>query len=188
MKYAFVKSMNTTRTGIAIAGVIGAAAAIAFAWTAAQGASQIILNGSVSQNCAINVTPDAGASTLDLTTSGARRVQVGAVSQTCNKKAGYSLAVTSANCAAAPAGAKLTGSTAGATLAYSVESNNPTTGGSSAIVTGLLATACTGQNARVVSNAKINGENSTLFVNYTGDGGLSADTYQDTLTLTMNVN
>ncbi len=63
-----------------------------------------------------------------------------------------------------------------------------TTGGSSAIVTGLLATACTGQNARVVSNAKINGENSTLFVNYTGDGGLSADTYQDTLTLTMNVN
>lgn len=171
--------------GLLALAFIGAAAFAA--WTAAHAASQILLNGAVGQNCSINVTTDSGASTLDLTTSGAHRVLVGTVAQTCNKKAGYSIAVTSTNCAAAPAGAKLIGTASGEALSYSVESNNPTTGGSSATVTGLLATTCTGQNARVVSNAKINGENSTVYVNYTGNGALSADTYQDTLTLTMNV-
>lgn len=176
------------RGGMLIAGLLVGAGIAASAWTAAQAASQIILTGTVGQNCTINVTPDPNASTLDLTTSGARRVQVGVVLQNCNKKAGYSLQITSANCAATPTGAKLIGTASTETLAYSVESNNPTTGGSTAVVTGLLASSCVSQNARVVSNAKIIGENSALFVNYNGDGDLSADTYQDTLTLTMNVN
>ncbi|MHB1204669.1 MAG: hypothetical protein ACYCZX_03800 [Rhodospirillaceae bacterium] len=177
----------TSRNRIAAAGILGAAAVAACAW-AAQAANQIVLNGTVGQNCTITVTTSPDAATLDLVTAGARRVQVGAVAQTCNKKAGYTVTVTSANCAAVPAGAKVVGTAAGETLRYSVESNNPTTGGSTATVTGLLATACTGQNARAVANAKISGENSTLFVNYTGNGTLSADTYHDTLTLTMNVN
>jgi spore coat protein U-like protein len=174
--------------GISVAGILGAAAIAACAWTGAQAASQIVLTGTVGQNCTITVTPATGAATLDLATAGAHRVQVGTVTQTCNKKAGYTVAVTSATCAAAPAGAKVTGAAAGETLSYSVESNNPTTGGSTATITGLLAATCTGQNARAVANAKISGENSTLYVNYTGNGTLSADTYQDTLTLTMNVN
>lgn len=152
----------------------------------ADAASQIILSGSIAQNCTINVTPDPAAQTLNLT-GGAQHVTVGTVSQSCNKKAGYLLVVSSANCGAAPTGAKLIGAAGGETLVYSVESQNPTTGGSAAGVTGLLATACAAQNARIVSNAKINGENSTVFVNYTGNSGLGADTYQDTLTFTLNV-
>lgn len=172
----------------AASGVLGLTALAAILWSAAEAASQVVLTGTVTQNCAINVTADPAAATLDLVTSGARRVQVGTVSQNCNKKAGYNLVVTSTNCATTPTGAKLIGSSVGEKLNYSVESNNPTTGGSTAVVTGLLASSCTGQNARQVSNAKISAENSTLFVNFTGNSSLSADTYQDTVTLTMNVN
>jgi len=176
------------RAGLLFVGLLFGSGVAASAWTAAHAASQIILTGTVGQNCTIGVTPDPSASTLDLTTSGARRIQVGVVLQNCNKRAGYSLQVTSANCVATPIGAKLVGTASAEALAYSVEANNPTTGGSAPAVTGLLATTCTSQNARIVSNAKINDENSTLFVNYNGNGGLSADTYQDTLTLTMYVN
>ena len=153
-----------------------------------QAATQITMTGSVAQNCTINVTADPNASALNLTATGTQRIQVGTVLQNCNKRAGYSIAVTSTNCAAAPTGAKLVGTVSGDTLAYAVESDNPTTGGSSATVTGLLASACTGQNARAVSNAKISAENSTVFISYTGSTSLSADSYQDTLTFTMNVN
>ncbi len=171
---------------VAVVSIAAITAAI-FGLGPANAANQIILTGSIAQNCTLNVTPDPAALTLNLT-GGAQRVTVGTVSQNCNKKAGYTLVVSSANCAAAPTGAKLVGTVGGEALAYSVESQNPTTGGSAAGVTGLLATSCTAQNARVVSNAKITGENSTVFVNYTGNAGLGADTYQDTLTLTMNVN
>lgn len=171
---------------VAVVSIAAITAAI-FGLGPANAANQIILTGSIAQNCTLNVTPDPAALTLNLP-GGAQRVTVGTVSQNCNKKAGYTLVVSSANCAAAPTGAKLVGTVGGEALAYSVESQNPTTGGSAAGVTGLLATSCTAQNARVVSNAKITGENSTVFVNYTGNAGLGADTYQDTLTLTMNVN
>lgn len=150
--------------------------------------SQITLTGSVAQNCTLSASASAGASTLNIS-DGAQHVQVGTVLQNCNKKAGYTVVVTSANCGTAPTGAKLVGTGATPdTLAYSVESDNPTTGGSSATVTGLLASVCTSQNARAVTGAKISAENSTIYVNYTGNSGLAADTYTDTLTFTMNVN
>jgi len=152
-----------------------------------QAANDILLQGTVAQNCTIDVTAAAAASNLPLTTAGAQRVQVGAVQQSCNKKVGYTLAVTSATCATAPAGAKVADSVSGEFLAYSGEFANPTTGGSQASVTGLLATTCTGQVGRDVTSAKIVGESSTVFVNFTGDAGLAAGTYQDTLTITMNV-
>jgi hypothetical protein len=150
-------------------------------------ASQIALSGAVTPNCTISVTPDPNASNLDLT-NGVQHVTIGTIGQSCNKKAGYTIAVTSTNCPTAPAGAKLVGSAGGETLAYSVESQNPTTGGSTAVVTGLMASGCSAQNARVVSNAKISTETSTIFANYTGSASLGADTYQDTITFTMNVN
>jgi hypothetical protein len=152
-----------------------------------QAANDIILQGTVAQNCTVDVTTDAAAGNLPLTSTGAQRVQVGSVLQNCNKKVGYTLAVTSANCAAAPTGAKVADSVSGEYLVYSGEFANPTTGGSTASVTGLLASACTGQTGRDVTNAKIISETSTVYVNFTGDAGLAAGTYQDTLTITMNV-
>lgn len=152
-----------------------------------QAANDILLQGAVAQNCTIDVTAEAAAANLPLTTAGAQRVQVGAVQQNCNKKVGYTLAVTSATCATAPTGAKVSDSVSGEYIAYSGEFANPTTGGSQASVTGLLASACDAQVGRDVTNAKIVGESSTVFVNFTGDAGLAAGTYQDTLTITMNV-
>lgn len=152
-----------------------------------QAANDILLQGTVAQNCTVDVTATAGATTLPLTTAGAQRVQVGSVLQNCNKKLGYTLAVTSASCATAPAGAKVVDSVSGEYLAYSGEFANPTTGGSTASVTGLLASACAGQTGRDVTNAKITAETSTVYINFTGSADLAAGTYQDTLTITMNV-
>jgi len=170
---------------VAIGGLMLGTMAVAL--VSAQAANQIVLAGTIAQNCSVNVTTNPAAAALNLT-EGVQRVTVGTVLQSCNKKAGYTLSVASTNCAAAPTGAKLIGTAVGESLAYSVEAQNPTTGGSTPSVTGLLASTCTNQNVRVVSNAKIDGATSTVFANYTGDAGLSADTYQDTLTFTMNVN
>lgn len=177
-----VTAFNTARALLSVVAV--AMASI----VPADAASQITLTGTVAPNCTISVTPNPSAANLNLT-DGAQHVTVGTVVQSCNKKSGYTIAVTSANCASpSPNGAKLVGSSGGEKLTYSVESHNPSTGGSTPTVTGLLASSCSGQNARVVSNTKISAETSTMFVNYTGNASLGADTYQDTLTFTMNVN
>lgn len=170
------------------AAVLLAGVAAAGLWGAGDAAAQNIqLQGTAAQNCTIDVTADAAASTLPLTTAGAQRIQVGTVTQNCNKKAGYTLSVTSANCAAAPTGGKVVDAAVGESLSYSGEFANPTTGGSTASVTGLLASACSSQVARDVTNAKIASEISTVFVNFTGDAALAAGTYTDTLTVVLAV-
>jgi hypothetical protein len=175
-------------------GRIGAAAVAAGVvaacglWSPGDAAAQdILLQGTAAQNCTISVSADPAATALPLTTTGAQRVQVGTVTQNCNKKAGYTLSVTSINCAAAPTGAKLVDAVGGETLAYSGEFANPTTGGSTASVTGLLASSCSSQVGRDVTNAKISGEVSTVYVNFTGNAGLGAGTYTDTLTVALAV-
>jgi hypothetical protein len=151
--------------------------------------STILLQGVVSAQCSIVVTSLAAASALPLTTSGAQRIEVGTVLQNCNKKTGYNIVVTSANCATpTPAGAKVLGSAAAYTVPYSVEFDNSATGGSQTTVTGLLATVCTAAVGRGVTSALIVAETSTVWVNYTGVPLLAADTYLDTLTIVMNVN
>lgn len=153
----------------------------------AQTTGTITLTGTVATNCNLVVTPASAASSLDLS-NGVKRVQVGSVLQNCNKNAGYLLIVASLNCPATPTGAKLVGALNAEVVPYSVEANNPTTGGSQAVVTGLLATACSGAaavTARDVAGAKITGETSQIFVNYSGSSGLSADSYADTLTITL---
>ncbi len=147
----------------------------------------IQLTGTVPAACTIVVTADPRATTLALTAVGAQHVQVGVIAQNCNRTAGYTLVVTSANCATAPAGAKLVNGASAENLRYSAEFGNPTTGGSLAVVTNLLATACTLQTGRDVTNAKISLESSTVFVNFTGVPLLAAGTYSDTLTIAMNV-
>lgn len=155
----------------------------------AQDAGSISLIGTVARNCTIIVTSTTSALNLDLS-NGTRRVQVGSILQNCNRRAGYQLHVLSDNCGLDTAGAKLVGTVEGETLRYSVEFNNPTTGGSQATVTGLLANACSGASAvigRDVTNSRIFGETSRVYVNYTGNSGLAADSYTDTLTVTMVV-
>ncbi len=153
----------------------------------AQQSGTITLIGTVSQNCTISVTPTTAATNLDLS-GGTSHIQIGAALQNCNKKAGYTLNVQSQNCATGTPGAKLIGTVGGEFLPYSIEFDNPTTGGSQAVVTGLLSTACTGAAAvigRDVTGAKISNETSTVYVNYSGNASLAADSYTDTLTITV---
>lgn len=176
----------------------GAAFAVSTALTAAviaglngfdvfEAANTIVLQGTVAHNCSIVVTQDAAASSLPLGTAGAQRVRVGSVQQTCNKRVGYTISVASQNCGAQPTGAKVIDPASNEYITYSTEFQNPTTGGSQASVTGLLTQACSGQFGRDVAGAKVSGETSTVFVNFVGSETLSAGTYQDTLTITMNV-
>lgn len=151
-------------------------------------AQTILLQGVVGANCTISVTPNASALTLPLTVTSAQHVQVGTVLQNCNKKTGYTLTVASANCATAPIGAKVIDPVSTAILPYSVEFDNPTTGGSLAIVTSLLGNTCTNIIGRTVASALIAAETSSVYVNYTGSALLAAGTYQDTLTITLNLN
>lgn len=171
-----------------LAAIVAGAGGILWLSQPSESATQITLTGTVAQNCTIDVTADANASSLNLTAAGSQHVQIGTILQNCNKKAGYTVTVTSANCATGTAGAKVIGALASPeNLAYSVSATNPSTGGSTN-PTGLLATVCTAQVARTVTNAKISGETSTVFADYTGNTALAADTYTDTLTFTMNVN
>jgi len=147
----------------------------------------ILLQGIVSANCSIAVTADPAASALPLAVAGAQRIKVGTVLQNCNKKTGYTLKVESANCAALPVGAKVIDPVSGESLPYSVEFNNPTTGGSPAIVANLLANTCQAVAGREVTNAKVVTESSQIYVNYTGSPLLAAGTYQDTVTVTLNL-
>jgi hypothetical protein len=151
------------------------------------GANQIFLQGVVSANCTIDVTADPAALMLPLTAAGLKRIRVGTVQQSCNKKSGYALLVESANCAVLPTGAKVSDAVSGEHLAYSVEFDNPNTGGSQSVVTGLLANACSDAIGRSVTNAKIVSESSEVYVAYTGSSLLAAGTYQDTLTITLNL-
>jgi hypothetical protein len=178
--------------------ILGAAAVVALAATVAasvlieecdlcEAATTVLLQGAVAQNCTLSVSTASGASSLPLTTAGAQHVQVGSAAQTCNKKIGYTLTVTSLNCASGSAGAKVIDPASNEVLRYTAEFNNPTAGGSQATVTNLLQSACTGQVARDVSSWKAFNESSSIFVNFSGDATLAAGTYQDTLTVTMTV-
>ncbi len=151
-------------------------------------ASTILLSGAVAGKCTVAVTADAQAANLPITVAGAQRVLVGTMLQNCTGNRSYTLAVSSMNCAISPAGGKLHSDDSGEYLSYAAEFNNPTTGGSQAVVSGLLASACTGQIGRQVTSAKINNETSSLYVNFAGNPGLGAGTYQDIVTISLNMN
>ena len=147
----------------------------------------ILLQGVVSAKCSIVITADPAASALPLDITGAQRVKVGTVLQNCNKLTGFALKVESATCATSPVGAKVLDPVSGESVRYSVEFNNPTTGGSQATVASLLGSTCQAAVGREVTSAKIVTESSLVYVNYTGSPLLAAGTYQDTLTVTLNL-
>lgn len=183
---------QTRRLRIVVAVVTAAALIIGVVLTRSgydvfEAANTILLQGTVSHNCTIKVVPGNGATNLPLTAAGAQRVQVGTIEQSCNKSAGYTIEVSSQNCAAQPTGAKIINPATNEHLVYGVEFTNPATGNSQTAVPGLLTQACSGQFGRDVSGSRIASETSTVFVNFNGNQNLSAGTYQDVLTVTMNV-
>ncbi len=176
---------------VAVAGLFaGAVLTITCASGQAQGLTgTIALQGVISGNCNITVTARPAASALPLT--GTQRIYIGDIAQNCNDVHGYAIAVTSANCGGSPTGGKLQSATydpnnATTFAPYSIEFINPTTGGSSADVTGLLGSACSGQVGRA-TNAAISAESSQVWINY-NLGALVAGTFTDTLTLSMTPN
>jgi len=171
-----------------ISGTVAAALLAGAPLHSSQAQNTIPLSGTAGAICTIAVTPDtsAGHSTsLPITTVGSQTVSVGTVLQSCNLVAGYTLTVTSSNCAAVPVGAKLHETVSASDLPYSVNSLNPATGGSTVNVTGLLGSACVAQLARDVTGAAITGETSTMSVAFIGSATLFPGTYADTLTFTM---
>ena len=180
---------NHRRTRTAVATVLAAAALAAAPYLVrecdvCQAASDIFLSGYVPGVCTIVVTENAQASNLPITAAGAQRVLVGTVLQNCNGRRTYVLMATSRNCPASPVGGKLLNDAADR-LPYSVEFNNPTTGMSYPVVTGLLQSACTDQVGRHVQFSRIRDETSSVYVNFTGAPDLAAGTYEDIVTISI---
>lgn len=167
--------------------LLTSAIALAFGWQspifAASVSDTLTIRGTAGAACSISITPASGATTLPITTAGAQVVTVGRVLQTCNNAAGYTLEVASGTCSTAPTGAKLSD---GAThnLAYSVNADNTQPPDGTWEVTGLLASACTGQIARTVVTT-VTADNTDLGVAFTGNATLFPGTYQDVITVTM---
>lgn len=162
---------------------------------------QIPVSATVGQGCGIATTVDVGLPSAlgrALTTPGSHIVTVGSVIQTCNKKAGFTLAVSSLNCPttalgslAAAAGAKLINGSPGSEeyQMYSVTFTNP----SGANPAGLLATICTPAIGREVTGAKVAGQSSSIDIAFTtgindvGGDIAGAGTFSDVLVFEMSV-
>lgn len=138
-------------------------------------------------NCTFGFSAKPLAILLPVSSATPQRVEVGSILQNCSGNGNYTLVIGSGNCLLYSAGAKLTGQTTTEFVGYSVEFDNPTTGGSQAVVTGLLANYCWNADGRQVNNAKITNESSSVYINFTGSTVLPADTYTDTLIVTLNM-
>jgi spore coat protein U-like protein len=112
---------------------------------------------------------------------------VGAVLQDCSSTVSYTLVVASANCLLSPVGAKLRDPISKEYVRYSLEFDNPTSGGSQPVVSGLLAGACANAIGRDVNRHNIKKESSDIFIDFTGTATLAEGAYSDTLTVTLNL-
>jgi len=139
-------------------------------------------------NCSFAFTAKPLAMLVPVISATPQRIQVGTVLQNCSGNASYNLIVASGNCLLSPAGAKLRDPATLGSVRYSVEFDNPTTGGSQPVVTGLLATSCSNADGRDVAHHRISSESSAVYINFTGSTLLWSGTYGDTLSLTLNMN
>ncbi|MCX5786976.1 MAG: hypothetical protein NTX64_00475 [Elusimicrobia bacterium] len=140
-----------------------------------------LASGAGAANCTFAFNANPLAMLLPVTSATPQRIQG-------NGNASYSLVVASGNCLLSQAGAKLMDSSTMGSVRYSVEFDNPATGGSQPVVTGLLATSCSNADGRDVAKTKISNESSAVFINFTGSTLLWSGTYGDTLSLTLNMN
>jgi hypothetical protein len=140
----------------------------------------IVLSGTVQQNCNITVTATPAAGSLTLTGTGTSTVNVGSVVETCNDFKGYKITVASTN-NASQSGSNFDGILKGATTNTDTVTYTVAYG----VSTSLVPTSGT---AETVSGKNIAGTTNSVFVAFTGNTSLGADTYTDTLTLTMVTN
>ena len=179
-------SKSARRIGFKLS-LLASSVALTFGWQspifAASVSDTLALKGVAAPTCTISIAPDGAASTLSITTAGSQTVTVGTVTRTCNNAAGYTLSVTTANCTSGTAGAKLSDG-ATHTLNYSINADNTQPPDGTWDVTGLAASACTGQVARTVSGV-VASDDTDLGVVFTGSTSLFPGTYQDTITVTM---
>ena len=155
-----------------------AAAALLIAASAAQAGTtgSVNLSGSIAQSCNISVSAQSIASNLDLTTTSSSTT-VANVTENCNDKLGYKVTLTTQN-------GDTTGTFKGAssgnndTLNYTVTYNG-------------AAQTFSGKNVQVTNataRTAAGGVTKALAIAFTGTASLNADTYTDTLTLTMTAN
>jgi spore coat protein U-like protein len=143
-------------------------------------------SGAAAKECKLSFNSSPSGAALSLDTPAFRHIQVGTVLEKCNERGGYFLLVESGHCPAAPAGAKLMDAATGEFVRYSVEFDNKGERGAISIVSGLLGRACTGQIARNESDPDGHAS-SDVFIDYTGATTLAAGTYDDTLSVTLNL-
>jgi hypothetical protein len=141
----------------------------------------IVLTGTIAQNCSITVTPASAASTLTLTAT-QTNLNVGSVVEQCNDFKGYKITVASTNNPSQGSGnftGILQGATSGNTdtISYTVAYGQ----------TSNVVPASTSL-AESVTTKQLTATTNSVFISYTGVTTLGADTYSDTLTLTMATN
>ena len=153
------------------------AAALVIAASAAQAGTtgSVNLSGSIGQSCNLTVVAQSIASTLDLTATTAGTT-VANVTENCNDKLGYNVSLATTNGTTTGLFKGPSGNTD--TLAYSVTYNGVAKTFTSGSVNATTATARTAPGGVVKA----------LAIAFTGTSTLNADTYTDTLTLTMTAN
>lgn len=152
-----------------------------------EAATAILISGTVAGKCSINVSSTSQAVELPITSPQAHRIMIGSALQDCNGTRSFIVSITSMNCAVAPAGGKVLNSESGEFLSYTAEFVNPATGGSSPDVTRLLESSCVGQVGREVTHGKVTNETSQIYLNFTGSSDIGAGTYQDIVTISLNM-
>ncbi len=163
----FVRKGHVSRT-IAVA----AAAAMMYAATPAK-AGSIVLQGIVALTCTISAA-DAGAGTLDLSANQSN-LTIANVTEDCNDSNGYTITIATAN-----------GTTSGVLVSQDVNGVNATDLSYSITYDG-SAVSLTGGSGTAASRTSFTlPQTVALAITYTiPGGGLPADTYTDTLTLTV---
>ncbi len=161
---------RTLRSALYFAAAVVAVAGGAQAATT----GSVNLSGSIGQSC--NLTVSASGNTgLNLANT-ATATSVTTVTEACNDKLGYNVTLVTTNGTTTGLFKGPSGNTD--TLAYTVTYNGAakTFAASSSQITTAAARTAPGGVAK------------TLAISYTGNSALNADTYTDTLTLTMTAN
>ena len=149
-----------------------AATALMFAATPAK-ADALPVQGIVAVACTIS-TADAGAGALDLSSS-QTDLTIANVTETCNDANGYSVTVATAN-----------GTTSGVLVSQDVNGANSTDLTYSIKYDGVAVTIASGSGTAATRSGFTTAQTVPLAISYTiAAGGLPADTYTDTLTLTI---
>ena len=151
-----------------------AAAALMFAATPAK-ADALPVQGIVAEVCTITTT-DAGAGTLDLSTTQANTT-IATVAESCNSPDGYTVSIATTN-----------GTGTGLLVSQDLNGANSTDLTYTIRYDSIAKTFVTGNIANAATRSGFTAPKPTvpLDISYTiPGGGLPADTYTDTLTLTL---